>query len=29
MEAARHPLQFIKMKVDQPVAYFDMMRKKK
>ncbi|WP_397376443.1 hypothetical protein [Paenibacillus sp. MER 78] len=22
-------MQFIKMKVDQPVAYFDMMRKKK
>ncbi|GAK42258.1 U32 family peptidase [Paenibacillus urinalis] len=29
LEAARHPLQYIKMKVDQPVAYFDMMRKRK
>jgi putative protease len=29
LDAARHPLQLIKMKVDQPVSYFDMMRKKK
>lgn len=29
LDAARHPLQKIKMKVDQPVSYFDMMRKKK
>ncbi|WP_019639886.1 peptidase U32 family protein [Paenibacillus fonticola] len=29
LDAARHPLQRIKMKVDQPVAYFDMMRKRK
>ncbi|AKG33967.1 peptidase U32 family protein [Paenibacillus durus] len=29
LDAARHPLQHIRMKVDQPVAYFDMMRKKK
>lgn len=29
LDAARHPLQRIKMKVDQPVSYFDMMRKKK
>ncbi|MCM3785611.1 U32 family peptidase [Neobacillus mesonae] len=29
LDAARHPLQLVKMKVDQPVAYFDMMRKKK
>lgn len=29
LDAARHPLQRIKMKVDRPVAYFDMMRKKK
>ncbi|WP_411347736.1 peptidase U32 family protein [Paenibacillus sp. WLX2291] len=28
LDAARHPLQKIKMKVDQPVRYFDMMRKK-
>lgn len=27
LDAARHPLQRIKMKVDQPVSYFDMMRK--
>ncbi|WP_068784659.1 peptidase U32 family protein [Paenibacillus phocaensis] len=29
LDAARHPLQRIKMKVDRPVSYFDMMRKKK
>ncbi|MDO7908122.1 U32 family peptidase [Paenibacillus sp. JX-17] len=29
LDAARHPLQRIVMKVDQPVSYFDMMRKKK
>lgn len=29
LDAARHPLQTVKIKVDQPVAYFDMMRKKK
>ncbi|GIP50441.1 protease [Paenibacillus sp. J53TS2] len=29
LDAARHPLQRIKMKVEQPVSYFDMMRKKK
>lgn len=29
LDAARHPLQMVKIKVDQPVAYFDMMRKKK
>lgn len=29
LDAARHPLQRIRMKVDQPVSYFDMMRKKK
>ncbi|MGM1021630.1 MAG: peptidase U32 family protein [Bacillota bacterium] len=29
LDAARHPLQRIKMQVDQPVSYFDMMRKKK
>lgn len=29
LDVARHPLQRIQMKVDQPVAYFDMMRKKK
>lgn len=29
LDAARHPLQRIKMKVDHPVSYFDMMRKKK
>ncbi|MNW37533.1 putative protease YhbU precursor [compost metagenome] len=29
LDAARHPLQPIRMKVDQPVSYFDMMRKKK
>ncbi|WP_423802962.1 peptidase U32 family protein [Paenibacillus dendrobii] len=28
IETARHPLQQIHMKVDQPVSYFDMMRKK-
>nr|WP_280521246.1 U32 family peptidase [Paenibacillus mangrovi] len=28
LEAARHPLHRIRMKVDQPVAYFDMMRRK-
>lgn len=27
LDAARHPLQKVKMKVDQPVRYFDMMRK--
>lgn len=29
LDAARHPLQKIRMKVDRPVAYFDMMRKRK
>ncbi|MNT53832.1 hypothetical protein D3C72_1909430 [compost metagenome] len=29
LDAARHPLQRVRMKVDYPVAYFDMMRKKK
>ncbi|MDU4696737.1 MULTISPECIES: peptidase U32 family protein [Paenibacillus] len=29
LDAARHPLQRIQMKVDRPVSYFDMMRKKK
>lgn len=29
LDAARHPLQRIKLKVEQPVSYFDMMRKKK
>ncbi|MEK5165941.1 U32 family peptidase [Paenibacillus sp. FSL R5-0527] len=29
LDAARHPLQRIKMKVEHPVSYFDMMRKKK
>ncbi|MDF9843848.1 MULTISPECIES: U32 family peptidase [unclassified Paenibacillus] len=29
LDAARHPLQKIRMKVDHPVAYFDMMRKRK
>lgn len=29
LDAARHPLEPIMMKVDHPVAYFDMMRKKK
>ena len=28
LDAARHPLQLIRMKVDQPVKPFDMMRKK-
>ncbi|WP_411831810.1 peptidase U32 family protein [Paenibacillus dokdonensis] len=28
LEAARHPLQRIRLKVDQPVAYFDMLRRK-
>ncbi|WP_028544815.1 peptidase U32 family protein [Paenibacillus taiwanensis] len=28
LDAARHPLQLIRMKVEQPVHYFDMMRKK-
>lgn len=28
LDAARHPLQRVRMKVDQPVTYFDMMRKK-
>lgn len=28
LDAARHPLQLVRMKVDQPVTYFDMMRKK-
>ncbi|MBD8498934.1 peptidase U32 family protein [Paenibacillus arenosi] len=28
LDAARHPLQYVKVKVDQPVKYFDMMRKK-
>ncbi|RCX22480.1 putative protease [Fontibacillus phaseoli] len=29
LDAARHPLQRVKIKVDQPVFYFDMMRKRK
>ncbi|WP_433945949.1 peptidase U32 family protein [Paenibacillus sp. SN-8-1] len=29
LTAARHPLQRVKLKVEQPVRYFDMMRKKK
>ncbi|MFD1177024.1 U32 family peptidase [Paenibacillus puldeungensis] len=29
LDAARHPLQRIKLKVDQPVSNFDMMRKRK
>lgn len=29
LDAARHPLQRVRFKVDQPVKYFDMMRKKK
>ncbi|MGZ7443568.1 peptidase U32 family protein [Paenibacillus sp. TH7-28] len=29
LDAARHPLQRIKIKVEHPVSYFDMMRKKK
>lgn len=29
LDAARHPLQRIRMKVERPVRYFDMMRKKK
>ncbi|CAM2848046.1 U32 family peptidase [Paenibacillus sediminis] len=29
LDAARHPLQRIRMKVDKPVRYFDMMRKRK
>ncbi|WP_178024209.1 U32 family peptidase [uncultured Paenibacillus sp.] len=29
LDAARHPLQRIRMKVERPVSYFDMMRKKK
>ncbi|WP_151737776.1 peptidase U32 family protein ['Paenibacillus yunnanensis' Narsing Rao et al. 2020] len=29
LDAARHPLQRVRMKVDHPVAYFDMMRKRK
>lgn len=29
LDAARHPLQKVKIKVEQPVSYFDMMRKKK
>ncbi|WP_342423801.1 U32 family peptidase [Paenibacillus sp. FSL E2-0178] len=29
LDVARHPLQRVRMKVDQPVAYFDMMRKRK
>ncbi len=28
LEAARHPLQRIRMRVDHPVAYFDMLRRK-
>jgi putative protease len=28
LDAARHPLQWIRMKVDLPVQPFDMMRKK-
>lgn len=29
LDAARHPLQLIRMKVEQPVKSFDMMRKRK
>ncbi|WP_223069282.1 peptidase U32 family protein [Paenibacillus caui] len=29
IDAARHPLQLVKFKTEQPVKYFDMMRKKK
>jgi U32 family peptidase len=29
IDAARHPLQLVKFKVDRPVQYFDMMRKRK
>lgn len=29
LDAARHPLQKVKIKVEQPVSYFDMMRKRK
>ncbi|UHA74296.1 peptidase U32 family protein [Paenibacillus sp. 481] len=29
LDVARHPLQHVRMKVAQPVAYFDMMRKRK
>ncbi|WP_106768443.1 peptidase U32 family protein [Paenibacillus faecalis] len=29
LDAARHPLQLVRMKVDQPVKNFDMMRKHK
>lgn len=29
LDVARHPMQLIQIEVDQPVAYFDMMRKKK
>lgn len=29
LDAARHPLQKVKIKVKQPVSYFDMMRKRK
>lgn len=29
LDVARHPLQRVRMKVDHPVAYFDMMRKRK
>lgn len=29
LDAARHPLQKVRMKVNAPVAYFDMMRKRK
>ncbi|ANE47218.1 protease [Paenibacillus swuensis] len=28
LEAARHPMQMVRFKTDQPVRYFDMMRKK-
>ncbi|MGZ9584802.1 peptidase U32 family protein [Paenibacillus marinisediminis] len=28
LDAARHPLQLVKIKVNEPVHYFDMMRKK-
>lgn len=28
LTVARHPLQLVRMKVDQPVTYFDIMRKK-
>ncbi|MCQ4086262.1 U32 family peptidase [Saccharibacillus sp. JS10] len=28
LDAARHPMQRVKIKVDQPLRYFDMMRKK-